>query len=344
MPLASAVACERLLELRLSWKNARWAKARGGVEYGQRHFPCMVAARIGLFIGILTEVALAHRHFIPVLGRIALGVQAVVHAGRWWCARSLGPRWNTHVIVVPGMPLVDRGPYRWLRHPNHMVVVAEGIALPLVHSAWLTALLFTAADAAVLTVRLRVENKALGLATQVRVAGCRVSALSGRPRLTLWRRHPARSTARTGRAPAPPGSRSRGFLAYARWRAGTGGRTPEGERGGPPTPPLRGGTMRQTGPTGAKTAMSKEMQDCVDACMACHSVRDHIRRGQRRHTRAPHHQGGRRAGKLPAAQAAPSAYPRLSGAARHQAVGRGHVCRRRSAVSCRPGCRTTRGS
>ncbi|EKX68186.1 isoprenylcysteine carboxyl methyltransferase (ICMT) family protein [Streptomyces ipomoeae 91-03] len=173
MPLASAVACERLLELRLSWKNARWAKARGDVEYGQRHFPCMVAARIGLFIGILTEVALAHRHFIPVLGRIALGVQAVVHAGRWWCARSLGPRWNTHVIVVPGMPLVDRGPYRWLRHPNHMVVVAEGIALPLVHSAWLTALLFTAADAAVLTVRLRVENKALGLATQVRVAGCR---------------------------------------------------------------------------------------------------------------------------------------------------------------------------
>lgn len=210
-----------------------------------------------------------------------------------------------------------------------------------VYSAWLTALLFTAANAAVLTVRLRAENKALGLATQVRVAGCRrrqvapVSPCGGATRLVQplvqGVRPPRLGHDLADSSRTPDGGPGRG-------------RTPEGERGGPPTPPLRGGTMRQTGPTGAKTAMSKEMQDCVDACMACHGVRDHIRRGQRRHTRAPHHQGGRRAGKLPAAQAAPSAYPRLSGAARHQAVGRGHVCRRRPAVSCRPGCRTTRGS
>ncbi|MEV4085362.1 isoprenylcysteine carboxylmethyltransferase family protein, partial [Nonomuraea fuscirosea] len=80
---------------------------------------------------------------------------------RWWCIGTLGRQWNTRVVVVPGLPLVDRGPYRWLRHPNYVAVVAEGIALPLVHSAWLTALAFTAANAALLSVRVRVENAAL---------------------------------------------------------------------------------------------------------------------------------------------------------------------------------------
>jgi methyltransferase len=88
------------------------------------------------------------------------GAQAL----RWWCIAALGPRWNTRVIVVPGLPLVDRGPYRWLRHPNYLAVVAEGAALPLVHTAWATALAFTAANAAVLAVRVRVENAALGFA------------------------------------------------------------------------------------------------------------------------------------------------------------------------------------
>jgi methyltransferase len=81
---------------------------------------------------------------------------------RWWCVASLGRRWNTLVIVVPSAPLVTRGPYRWLRHPNYVAVVTEGLALPLVHSAWLTALGFTLANAIVLGVRIRVENAALG--------------------------------------------------------------------------------------------------------------------------------------------------------------------------------------
>ena len=75
---------------------------------------------------------------------------------------NTGPRWNTLVIVVPQAPLVRRGPYRWLHHPNYVAVVVEGVALPLVHTAWLTAACFTLANALLLTVRIRVENAALG--------------------------------------------------------------------------------------------------------------------------------------------------------------------------------------
>lgn len=95
-----------------------------------------------------------------------LAVLAGAQALRWWCIVTLGSRWNTRVIVVPGLPLVARGPYRVLRHPNYVAVVAEGVALPLVHTAWVTAVVFTLVNAAVLTVRIRCENRApAGVAT-----------------------------------------------------------------------------------------------------------------------------------------------------------------------------------
>jgi methyltransferase len=80
---------------------------------------------------------------------------------RWWCIRTLGGRWSARVIVLPGVPLVDSGPYRWFAHPNYVAVVVEGAALPLVGSAWITAICFTAANAALLTVRIRCEAQAL---------------------------------------------------------------------------------------------------------------------------------------------------------------------------------------
>jgi len=159
--LVGAVALERLAELVVAQRNARWAFARGGRETGAGHYPVMVLLHTGLLVGCLAEVWLADRPFVPALGwpmlALALGSQAL----RWWCIATLGPRWNTRVIVVPGLPLVARGPYRWLRHPNYVAVVVEGFALPLVHSAWLTAAVFTAANTALLTVRIRTENRAL---------------------------------------------------------------------------------------------------------------------------------------------------------------------------------------
>ena len=93
-----------------------------------------------------------------------MAVVALSTAMRWWCVAVLGKHWNPRLIVIPGAPLVHRGPYRFLHHPNYTAVTAEVAALPLVHSAWLTAIVFTIANALVLNVRIRTENLALGYA------------------------------------------------------------------------------------------------------------------------------------------------------------------------------------
>lgn len=162
--LIVAVGVERLAELLVSRRNADWAFSRGGEEYGRGHYPAMVMLHLALLVGCLIEVRTAHRVFIPRLGWPMLAAVVASQALRWWCIGTLGPRWNTRVIVVAGAPLVRGGPYRWLRHPNYVAVVAEGMALPLVHSAWLTAVGFGLANAVLLTVRIRVENSALGYA------------------------------------------------------------------------------------------------------------------------------------------------------------------------------------
>ncbi|MFB4296241.1 isoprenylcysteine carboxylmethyltransferase family protein [Actinomadura sp. NTSP31] len=95
-----------------------------------------------------------------------LAVAVLAQGLRWWCIGTLREQWNTRVVIVPGLPLVDRGPYRRLRHPNYLAVIAEGVALPLVHTAWLTASIFTLANLGMLNVRLRVENAALHQAAE----------------------------------------------------------------------------------------------------------------------------------------------------------------------------------
>ncbi len=93
-----------------------------------------------------------------------LAVVLLAQGLRWWCITVLGHQWNTRVIVVPGLHLVAGGPYRWIRHPNYVAVVAEGIALPLVHTAWLTAAIFTVLNIPLLAVRIRAEEAALNSA------------------------------------------------------------------------------------------------------------------------------------------------------------------------------------
>ena len=159
--LVLAVALERVAELVVSNRNAAWAFARGGVETGRGHYPVMVLLHTGLLVGLLAEVWLLRPAFVPALGWTMLALVVASQALRWWCITTLGPRWNTRVIVVPGLPLVTGGPYRFFSHPNYVAVVVEGVALPLVHSAWITATVFTLANAALLTVRIRTENSAL---------------------------------------------------------------------------------------------------------------------------------------------------------------------------------------
>jgi methyltransferase len=162
--LVLAVGLERLAELVVSKRNAAWSLSRGGYETGREHYPVMVLLHTGLLVGALVE-AWVRRPDVSLALAASMFVLVLVSQGlRWWCIATLGRRWNTRVIVVPGLPLVRSGPYRLLDHPNYVAVVLEGIALPLVHAAWITAVVFTVANAALLAVRLRVENTALATA------------------------------------------------------------------------------------------------------------------------------------------------------------------------------------
>ncbi len=159
--LIGLVVLERLLELVITERNARRLRARGGFEVGQGHFMPMALLHTGLLVAAPLEVFWLERSFVPLLGGVALAAVVGTMALRYWAISSLGDRWTTRVFVVPGEPPVARGPYRWLRHPNYLAVIVEVAALPLVHTAWLTALAFSAGNTLVLRTRIRVEEEAL---------------------------------------------------------------------------------------------------------------------------------------------------------------------------------------
>ncbi|WP_062437648.1 isoprenylcysteine carboxyl methyltransferase family protein [Herbidospora daliensis] len=159
--LVALVGVERLAELVVAKRNLRWSLDRGGVVAGQGHYPFMVVLHTGLLAGCLAEVYAAGRPFVPALGWPMLALVVASQALRWWCIRTLGRQWNTQVVVVPGLTAVTGGPYRFLRHPNYVAVAVEGAALPLVHSAWVTALVFTVLNAGLMVVRIRCEETAL---------------------------------------------------------------------------------------------------------------------------------------------------------------------------------------
>lgn len=160
--LVAAVAGERIVELVVAKRNADWAFARGGVEHGRAHYPVMAVMHTALLVSCVAEVVLADRPFLPWLGWPMVILVLAAQALRWWCVTTLGKQWNTRVIVVPGLPLVTSGPYRWLRHPNYVAVVVEVAALPLVHTAWVTAVAFSIANAILLFGwRIPVEERAL---------------------------------------------------------------------------------------------------------------------------------------------------------------------------------------
>jgi methyltransferase len=159
--LIAAVSVERIAELVVSQRNLAWSRARGGEEFGAGHYPAMVVLHTALLAGCLLEAIMLHRPFIPALGWPMLALVTAAQALRWWCIATLGHQWNTRVVIVPDASRVIGGPYRFVPHPNYVAVVLEGIALPLVHTAWLTALVFTALNAWLLVTRISVENEAL---------------------------------------------------------------------------------------------------------------------------------------------------------------------------------------
>jgi len=162
---------ERGVELLVSHRNARRALAAGGVEVGRDHYRVMVTVHALFPVACAVEVLTLHRRFPGVAGFAALAVAVGAQALRWWVVATLGRHWSTRIIAVPGTQPVTAGPYRFLRHPNYLAVVLEALAVPLTHGAWISALVFVSANAALLSVRVPSEERALGEAYARAFAG-----------------------------------------------------------------------------------------------------------------------------------------------------------------------------
>lgn len=154
------VAVQRLLELRLSRRHERILRARGAVERGREHYPLMVGLHVLWLLSTLVE-GLLRGPDLPTYWPIPLAFFLLAQLLRYWVIFTLGENWNTRVLVVPGTKLVRRGPYRYLNHPNYVVVAIEIATFPLIFGAWVTALVFSVLNAALLYVRIREENRAL---------------------------------------------------------------------------------------------------------------------------------------------------------------------------------------
>ncbi|HSG40240.1 MAG TPA: isoprenylcysteine carboxylmethyltransferase family protein [Thermoanaerobaculia bacterium] len=159
--LISLVAAGRLFELRVAKRNLRDLLTRGGVEVAPEHYRWMVLLHTLFLVACPLEVWLLDRPFLPWLG-IPMLLLAVLAAGlRLWVIRTLEGRWTTRIVVLPRVTPVTGGPYRFLRHPNYLAVITEIFALPLIHSAWLTAAVFSLLNAWLLRVRIRAEEEGL---------------------------------------------------------------------------------------------------------------------------------------------------------------------------------------
>ncbi len=155
------VTLQRIAELILSYHNTRGLMARGAVEVVPRHYPLMVAVHAAWLISLW-----AFGHDQPVQ-MIALLVYLVLQGLRFWVMRTLGSRWTTRIIILPGERLVSAGPYRYLSHPNYAVVVSEIAVLPLVFGLPEIAIIFTILNAVVLFIRISAENRALAASREI---------------------------------------------------------------------------------------------------------------------------------------------------------------------------------
>jgi methyltransferase len=149
------VTLQRVIELPLARRNTAELLAKGGYEVGGGHYPLIVALHVG-WLASLWWLAPGRPIHWPFLAFFVL-----LEIGRVWVLHTLGPRWTTRIIIVPGETLVARGPYRFLNHPNYLVVIGEIAVLPLVFGLIEVALLFTVLNAIVLTIRIKAENAAL---------------------------------------------------------------------------------------------------------------------------------------------------------------------------------------
>jgi methyltransferase len=176
LALLVAVAVLRLVELRISRQHQTEMLGRGAAKVDEPRFRWMVALHTAVLVGSAVEVIFLHRPFIPLLGAIMFAIFLAANAVRWWVIRTLGAHWNVQVVDSTRLGVVTTGPFRFVRHPNYAAVFAEMIALPLIHTAWITAVVGTLAHIVVLSQRLSTEERMLFANADYR------AAMSGKPR------------------------------------------------------------------------------------------------------------------------------------------------------------------
>jgi methyltransferase len=152
---------ERLVELIVARRNQRWLISQGAVEVGVEHYPWMVVQHALFLVSCALEVWWLQRPFYPTLALAMVALVVAAMALRYWTMTTLGRRWTTRVFCLPGEPVITSGPYRFLRHPNYLAVAVEIFALPMIHTAWLTATVFSLANAWLLSRRIRAEEAGL---------------------------------------------------------------------------------------------------------------------------------------------------------------------------------------
>jgi methyltransferase len=161
LALLLAVAAMRIFELRISRKHQRDMTARGACKVKDPNFRWMAMFHALVLIAAAAEVLFLHRPFIPALAFPMIALFIFANIVRWWVIRTLGEHWNVQVMDSTRLGVITTGPFRYVRHPNYAAVFVEMIALPLIHTAWITALAGAIAHAIVLTLRLSTEERVL---------------------------------------------------------------------------------------------------------------------------------------------------------------------------------------
>ncbi|HLR23353.1 MAG TPA: isoprenylcysteine carboxylmethyltransferase family protein [Pseudogracilibacillus sp.] len=152
------VIAERLVELKIAAKNESWMKQHGGFEVGKGHYKLFIIMHVAFFLSLMVEL-----QYITVGFHISLFILfMLVQLCRVWCMLSLGRFWNTKIIVLPSVAVIKTGPYKYMKHPNYVIVFAELFLLPAMFGALWTASLFPLLHMSLLSVRIPLEDKALG--------------------------------------------------------------------------------------------------------------------------------------------------------------------------------------
>ncbi|MCK1982502.1 MULTISPECIES: isoprenylcysteine carboxyl methyltransferase family protein [Peribacillus] len=154
------IAIQRLVELYIAKQNEKQLKAAGAVEYGESHYRWMVLMHLSFFIVLIIEVIMLERN-MSGLWPIWLTLFLIAQSGRIWAIRSLGKHWNTKIIVVPDADVVIKGPYKYFKHPNYIIVATEILVISLLFNAYYTAIIFSLLNVWMMTVRIPLEEKAL---------------------------------------------------------------------------------------------------------------------------------------------------------------------------------------